>query len=235
MTLTLEKPMPTRWRFDQELDAIRAKLLSMSRAADLMLGDSVACLITQDTGLAQSVIERDEIIDDLDREIEAAALLLLATQQPVVGSDLRFLSAALKVIADLERIGDHAVNIAKVTQRMVAEGISYAPLVDFPRFIQIAHRMMSDSLNAFVGHDADLAHSVIERDDEADILYREAQRELRKAGQLSGEAGEVACPVRASYLLFVAHYLERVCDHCTNIAERVIFAETGEIVVPDRG
>jgi phosphate transport system protein len=235
MTATLERPARTRRRFDHELDALRAKLLLMSDAADSMLADSVSALMTQDTDAARAVIERDEVIDDLDREIEASALLLLATQQPVVGSDLRFLSAVLKVIADLERIGDHAVNIAKTTQRMAADRISYEPLVDFPRFIEIAQRMLNDSLHAFVAHDPGLAHAVIERDDEADVLYREAQRELLKVSEPIGKDFEGDCPVRASYLLFVAHYLERVCDHCTNIAERVIFAETGEIVVPERG
>jgi phosphate transport system protein len=232
--MTLEKPTTTRRRFDQELDGIRSKLLSMSDAADQMLLGAVRALITQDTVAAESVIAQDEIIDDLDREVEALVLLLLATQQPVVGSDLRFLSATLKVIADLERIGDHAVNVAKTTRRMAADGISYEPFVDFERFTQIAHGMLKDALRAFVKHDADLAHEVITRDDEADVLYREAQRELRRTG-LTGDDDHSACPVRASYLLFVAHYLERVCDHCTNIAERVIFAETGEVVVPERG
>lgn len=240
MTMTLDRsttnrPTTTRRRFDLELDAIRAKLLSMSETADQMLVQSVQALMAQNVEAAQAVIERDEVIDTLDREVEAAVLLLLATQQPVVGSDLRFLSATLKVIADLERIGDHAVNIARTTRRMAADAIGYEPFADFPRFIEIAQRMLSDALRAFVDHDAELAHDVIARDDEADVLYREAQRELRKTALPLGDTGESMCPVRASYLLFVAHYLERVCDHCTNIAERVIFAETGEIVVPERG
>jgi phosphate transport system protein len=235
MTMILEKPTATRRRFDQELDSIRSKLLSMSDTADQMLLGAVRALIAQDTAAAESVIARDEVIDDLDREIEALVLLLLATQQPVVGSDLRFLSATLKVIADLERIGDHAVNVAKTTRRMAADGISYEPLVDFERFIQISHGMLKDALRAFIEHDANLAHEVIARDDEADVLYREAQRELRKTVLPGSDEDQSPCPVRASYLLFVAHYLERVCDHCTNIAERVIFAETGEVVVPERG
>jgi len=235
MTMTLDRPAATRRRFDHELDAIRAKLAAMGEIADQMLMGAVQALMTQNIEAAEAVIERDELIDTLDREIEAIVLLLLATQQPVVGSDLRFLSATLKVIADLERIGDHAVNIAKTTRRMTADGIKYEPFVDLPRFSEIAHRMLSDALRAFIEHDSDLAHDVIARDDEADILYREAQRELRKTSQPFGDSGETVCPVRASYLLFVAHYMERVCDHCTNIAERVIFAETGEIVVPERG
>ncbi len=235
MTMTLDRPTTTRRRFDHELDSIRAKLLSMSEIADQMLAGAVQALMTQNIEVAAAVIERDELIDTLDREIEAIVLLLLATQQPVVGSDLRFLSATLKVITDLERIGDHAVNIAKTTRRMTADGIGYEPSADFPRFIKIAHRMLTDALRAFTEHDAELAHDVIARDDEADVLYREAQRELRKTSQPLMDSGETLCPVRASYLLFVAHYLERVCDHCTNIAERVIFAETGEIVVPERG
>ncbi len=210
-------------------------MLSMGEAAGQMLKGSVQALITQDIALAEAVINRDEIIDNLDREVEASVLLLLATQQPVVGSDLRFLSATLKVIADLERIGDHAVNISKTTRRMAADGLGYEPLVNFARFFEIADRMLTDAMRSFVAHDASLARDVIARDDEADVLYREAQRELRKTASPLSEESSDSCPVRASYLLFVAHYLERVCDHCTNIAERVIFAETGEIVVPERG
>lgn len=224
-----------RRRFDQEIETLRWRLQEMGTTADAMLGGAVEALQTQNLEVAETVINQDNIIDDLDRDIEAEALLLLATQQPVVGSDLRFVSATLKAITDLERIGDHTVNVAKTAQRMAHEEIRYeAGLVDFPRFVAIARRMLAGAIQAMVHHDTALAYEIIDMDDQADVLYREAQRDLRKAMQEPHD-GDPTRPVRASYLLFVAHYMERICDHCTNIAERFIFAETGEVVVPVRG
>jgi phosphate transport system protein len=153
-------------------------------------------------------------------------LRLLALQQPVMAYDLRFVGSAMKVVTDFERIGDHAVNIAKVAHRIRYAGIAYEPIVDFPRFQDIVCRMLADVTVAFANRDTMAAEAVIALDDEADVFYKETVRELRLAmtdGRVS--SGRV---LLCSHLLFVAHYLERIGDHSCNIAERILFMEKGK-------
>jgi phosphate transport system protein len=229
------RPLPTtRHRFDEELAQLEARLCAMGEAAAGMLEDAARALTHGDAALAQSVVDRDAHIDELDRAVEEGALLLVARQQPVA-SDLRLLGAALKITTDIERIGDHAVNIARVALRLKAAGLDYAPLVDLPRMAQIAVGMVRTVTGSLADHDLAAARAVIRRDDELDVLYKEAQRELRAAMQQAegtGVGGAAAvpaprCVLLASHLLFVAHYLERIGDHCTSIAERVEYQETG--------
>jgi phosphate transport system protein len=160
----------------------------------------------------------------MDADIEAQCLRLLALQQPIA-SDLRFIGSALKVITDIERIGDHAVDIAKVARRMGEEGIFYKPLVDIPRLGEMTTAMLHEALEAFVHHDMDRVNTVIGDDDAVDNMYRQIRADLRQIMQ-----DDPSSVVQASHLLFVAHYLERICDHCTNIAERVAFMETGRVL-----
>jgi phosphate transport system protein len=160
----------------------------------------------------------------MDADIEARCLRLLALQQPLA-SDLRFIGATLKVITDIERIGDHAVDIAKVARRMNDEALFYKPLVDIPRLGEMSGAMLHDALEAFVHHDLARVEQVIASDDAVDSLYRSMRADLRATMQR-----DPSSVVAASHLLFVAHYLERICDHCTNIAERVAFMETGRVL-----
>lgn len=224
----------TRHRFDEELAQLEARLCAMGDAAADMLEDAARALTHGDAALAQAVVDRDAHIDDLDRAVEEGALLLVARQQPVA-SDLRLLGAALKITTDVERIGDHAVNIARVALRLKAAGLDYAPLVDLPRMAEMAVSMVRAVTRSLADRDLAAARAVVRRDDELDILYKEAQRELRAAMQ-GGEAGAGSasaappsprCVLLASHLLFVAHYLERIGDHCTSIAERVEYQATG--------
>ncbi|MBC8104922.1 MAG: phosphate signaling complex protein PhoU, partial [Cytophagales bacterium] len=187
-TAAMNGPSTDRTRFSRDLDSIREKLLQMTGIADEMLTDAVEALLSQNASLGEVVIGRDDAIDDLDRQIDQEVLLLLTTEQPVACFSLRFLSATLKVTTDLERIGDHAVNIALSAQRMAEDGIGYESLMDVRKSLQIARGMLGDALQAFTQHDPRLATAVIERDDEADILYREAQRELRAAMQSEDSA-----------------------------------------------
>ena len=147
---------------------------------------------------------------------------LLALQQPMA-SDLRTIETILKIITDVERIGDHAVDIAQVARRLGAETL-YKPLVDIPRLAEMARAMLHDALEAFVHNDLDRVNQVIADDDAVDALYAQMTRDLQE--QMMGDP---TCVLQASYLLFVAHYLERICDHCTNIAERVAFMKTGQM------
>jgi len=213
-----------RIRFETALESVRAQFVAMGAATGAMVRDAAHALMTGNDALAASVVARDREVDELDRAIEAEALLLLATQQPVVASDLRFLATILKAITDLERIGDHAVNIAQVARRLIKAREPFDPgLADVAWFAATADQMIADTLRAFATRDLALAQTVIERDDEADIFYKETQRELRRRMQ-----DEPETVVQGSHLLFVAHYLERVCDHCANIAERLAYLETGQ-------
>lgn len=227
MTATLERTIPavpgtlTRQRLDNGIDALRGDLVHMMDAARYMLGDAMTALKTGDIALAQTVIERDAEVDELDRCIEARAISLVATQQPVA-YDLRFVSTALKVTTDIERIGDHAVNIARVVLRIVTCPVQIPIPIEIERMGVLSLQLLQTTAQAFTSDDAVTAQTVIERDDELDVLYREAQTELRH--RMTEDPSQ---SVAASHLLFVAHYLERVGDHCANAAERLDFLVTG--------
>ncbi|MBC8135058.1 MAG: phosphate signaling complex protein PhoU [Fibrella sp.] len=229
MTATIERPAPiaagilTRQRLDCGIDALRGDLVHMMDAASWMLKDAMTALQTGDTTLAESVIERDSEVDELDRCIETRAICLVATQRPVA-YDLRFVSTALKVTTDIERIGDHAVNIARVVIRLTKCPTPTPILLEIERMSSLSVQLLQITAEAFANDDSVTAQTVIERDDELDILYREAQTELRYR-----MIEEPSQSVAASHLLFVAHYLERVGDHCANAAERLDFLVTGRV------
>lgn len=210
----------TRQRFDDELTELRRTLLEMGTAVEEMVRDAILALTQQDMALAATILPRDDAVDRMDLDIEAHCLRLLARQQPLA-SDLRLIGCALKVITDIERIGDHCVDIARVAERMSREML-YKPLVDIPRMGELSQSMVHDALESFVHGDLARVDRVISDDDVVDALYARMRRELHTVMQQ--DPGSV---LLASYLLFVAHYLERICDHCTNIAERVAFLETG--------
>lgn len=193
----------------------------MGAATEELVRDAVLALTQQDMALAATIIPRDDAVDRMEIDIETLCLRLMARQQPV-SSDLRLIGSALKAVTDIERIGDHAVDISRVSQRMSRE-MFYKPLVDIPRMGEMARAMLHDALEAFVHRDLEMVEKVIAADDRVDALYARMRHELQEVMQR--ESGGAA--VQASYLLFVAHYLERICDHCTNIAERIAFIETG--------
>lgn len=215
-------PVMTRHHFDEELDALQESVLRMGAAVEEMVRDAVAALVTQDLALAGRIVARDDEIDGMDQDIEARCMRLLALQQPMA-SDLRTIETILKIITDVERIGDHAVDIAQVARRLGTETL-YKPLVDIPRLAEMARAMLHDALEAFVHHDLDRVGKVIADDDAVDALYAGMTRDLQ--AQMMQDP---TCVLQASYLLFVAHYLERICDHCTNVVERVAFMKTGQM------
>ena len=204
------------------LAELRRRILEMGAATEELVRDSLRALTEQDRFLAATIMPRDDIVDRMDIEIEAMCLRLLARPK-LSPEDLRVISAALKVITDIERIGDHAVDIAKISQRMGRE-LFYKPLVDIPRLGEMTRQMLHDALEAFVLRDLRRVEQVVANDDDVDALYARMRKELQLIMQ-----EDPSSALQASYLLFVAHYLERVCDHCKNIAERVGFMETGEI------
>ena len=206
--------------YGKDLGDLRRRLLEMGAATEELVRDAISALTNQDMALARTIIPRDDAVDIMDVEIEAMCLRLMSRPN-LAPVELRQIGTALKVITDIERIGDHAVDISKVAQRMGREML-YKPLVDVPRMGEMARQMLHDAMEALFRRDLDLVERIIKADDVVDALYSRMRRELQEVMQ-----SDPSSVMQASYLLFVAHYLERICDHCTNIAERVAFMETG--------
>ncbi len=209
--------------FDQELDALKNQLLLMGGRAEAIIEKSVAALGRRDAALAREVRADDHAIDRLEIDIEERCVGLLALRQPLA-ADLRSITAALKISNDLERIGDHAVNIAACAERL-AEAPALKPLVDIPRMADLAGSMLRDALDAFVRRDAVTARRLCRRDDEVDELNRQLFREL-----LSYMMEDPATITRAMDLILVARNLERVADLATNVAEEVVFIAEARII-----
>jgi phosphate transport system protein len=212
----------TRTHYDEELETLRHLLLKMGSQVDQMVAQAMDALTQQDLPLAEAVMRADDSVDDLDIQIESQCMRLIALQQPMA-RDLRLIGTALKVITDLERIGDHAVDIAKVARKLARDSF-YKPLVDLPRMSTMVRAMLHDALAAFVTHDLNLVERVVVADDEVDHLFHQIRAELHAAMERNSNL-----VVQASYLLFVAHYLERIADHTVNIAERVYYVETSSL------
>ena len=211
-----------RQSFRDELAALEQELLQMGMLTGSMLGQAVEAIHQNDVALAETVLAQDDDVDEMERRIEAQCIRLLALQQPMA-RDLRQVESALKVITDLERIGDHAVDIAKIARKLTQEFYLKAPLVDVGPLAKMAQTMLALSLQSLVQHDLTLAVQVCDDDDLADAAFKSLREELLELSQ-----AEPSRIFPASYLLLVAVYLERIADHATNIAERVCYIETGE-------
>jgi phosphate transport system protein len=211
-----------RARYDKAYREIVDSILKMGSMTDKAIQSSLSCLQNRDLTLAHEVVEHDEDINSLRFEIEQACLALIATQQPTA-SDLRAVIAAMNIVMDLERMGDHASGIAKTVIRMGDRPL-LKPLIDIPRMGQISREMLRNSLKAFVERDPISAKAIAQRDEEMDFLYKAIFNELVEIMASTPDSVE-----RATYLLWTAHNLERIGDRVTNIAERVIFMSTGDI------
>ena len=212
----------TRQSFHDELAALEQELLHMGALTGTMLGQAVEAVQRSDALLAETVLSQDDAVDEMDRRIEAQCIRLLALQQPMA-RDLRQIESALKVITDLERIGDHAVDIAKIARKLTQEFYLKAPLLDIGPLALTAQTMLHQSLESLVRHDLELAVRVCENDDEADDAFKTLRDELLAMTQ---DKPSLVFP--ASYMLLAVVYLERIADHATNIAERVYYIETGD-------
>ena len=209
--------------FDQELQGLKDALLAMGGRAEAVIQKSVEALKRRDPRLAEEVIADDAAIDRLEIEIDEGCVSLLALRQPMA-VDLRFITGVLKISNDLERVGDHAVNIAGSAQRLAVEP-ALKPLVDIPRMADLAAGMLREALDAFVRRDAAAARRVVERDDEVDNLNRQLFREL-----ISFMIEDARTITRAMELVLVARNLERVADLATNVAEEVVFIAEARII-----
>jgi phosphate transport system protein len=205
-----------RHHFEEDLQALKNRLLNMGALVEERVHQAILALIERRPEVTERIIAGDQDVNDLQIEIDDRCLKLLALQQPMA-SDLRLITSAMKINADLERIGDQAVNIAENAARVLAHP-PLKPLLDLPRMAEIAERMTRDSLDAFVRRDPDLARSILARDDEVDQLKDQVFRVL-----LTYMMADPATIERALGLILVSRNIERIADHATNIAEDVIF------------
>ncbi len=212
-----------REHFIQQLRSLEDDLLRLASLAETAVGRSIIALKNQDVDEARRVIAADDIIDRHQYALEDRALLLIARQAPMA-ADLRMISAVISIASELERIGDYAEGIAKITIRGANEPL-LKPLIDVPRMADKAQHMLREAVDAFVNRDVEAARRLADEDDEVDELTTQVQNEL-----LSYMLRDPSNIERALHLMFVAHNLERVADRTTNIAERLIFLVTGEIV-----
>ncbi len=199
-----------------ELNKLKENLLKMAGLAEKAISNAIEALVKRDTGLAEATIREDEKINKLELVLDEQCLKLLALHQPVA-ADLRFITSAMRINTELERIGDQAVNIAERIISLNQEP-QLKPYIDLPRMAEITQSMVKDVLDAFVNGDAKLARSVCERDDEVDALNDQVFREL-----LTYMISDPKTITRSVHLMIVSRCMERIADHATNIAEGVIF------------
>lgn len=209
-----------RNRFDRELDLLNQELIDMGNAIESSIEAAVTALIEQNIDLAKRVIEGDKEINNIEKDIEKRCLKLLLQQQPVA-SDLRMISSALKMITDMERIGDQASDISEITIRLANEKY-IKQLIHIPQMATATIKMVKDSIDAFVKRDLDLAVSVIYYDDVVDDLFNIIKNEVIDLIRESMDNGEQAVD-----FLMIAKYFERIGDHAENIAEWVYYSIEG--------
>lgn len=208
--------------YDRALIQINAQILKMSELVDRKLSQAMDSLINQDEKLARMLIEGDDEVDLLDEELEMNALEIISLQQPV-DSDLRFLTSAIRISHELERIGDYACDIAEISIMLIGKGPYFKPLVDIPYMGELVKKMMHKSINAYIKKDLTSAMQLDDDDWDVDKLFQRLFKELTDYMKSNPELIE-----QASNLLLVARYLERIGDHIVNIAEKTVFSLNGE-------
>ena len=208
--------------FDQQLSALQQEVEVLAGIVEKSINRAVDALKRRDLEESQRVIQDDDYIDQKRFEIEERCIDLIATQQPMA-RDLRVIIALLHIVVELERMGDYAEGIAKISIAM-GDSPPLKPLIDIPRMAEKATEMLRDSIDCLLNRDLVKAHQVCQADDEVDDLYDQVYREL-----LLFMIQDPQTIQRATYLLWVSHDLERIADRATNIAERVIFLVTGKL------
>jgi len=210
-----------RQSFDVELESMHHDLIRMGSVVEKQIDDCITALLRQDGEMAQRIIDDDDIVDKMETDIEEKCVKLIARQQPLA-IDLRRIFTTIKIVTDLERIADHAVDIAKVTIRIKDEKY-IKPLIDIPRMAEIVQGMIRDSLDSYVKLDTNMAETIGKRDDEIDGIYKQVFREL-----LVFMMEDPKTITQATQFLFICKFLERIADHVTNICEWTVYLVTGE-------
>lgn len=213
----------TRETLDRKTQELLNEILFLGSMVEDAIINSVEALKQQDIEAAQRIYNGDKEINEKRYEIENDALILIATQQPMA-RDLRVMASILEIAGELERMGDYAKGIANITIRIGNEPL-IKPLIDVPRMAEITADMLHRALGAFAAHDLETAQIIPKEDDDVDVLYNQVYREL-----LTFMIKDPSTIDNATYLLWVAHNLERTADRVTNICERTLFVESGELV-----
>ncbi len=218
----MESASHARHTLSAEISELEHDLLEMGSLAEGMISRAVDALMNLDTALAHEVLEMDDEVDQRDLDIENRCLKLLALQQPMA-SDLRVIGTAMKMITDVERIGDLAVDVAKASLKIEKE-LGETGYVDIRKIAGVARAMFREALEAYVRRDMDMVMGVIAKDDQVDELYREFRGQIHE--HMREHPEDV---VSASWMLLCIHHIERIADHAVNIAERVAFMVTGQL------
>lgn len=211
-----------RQNFEEQLSELQQDILRMSSIVEDMIRTGMHSLVHRDPEAANRAIQMDDLVDDLNLRIEDLCIHLLAKQQPMA-RDLRQIAGALKIITDIERMGDYSVDLAKMSIRLI-DSPSSQPLVKLQRMSEIVIRMIRETLQAFVQRDLELVQCMIDGDDEVDRLNREVHSEMLVQMQNNPVHSETWIGI-----LLMSRMLERIADHCTNVGERVYYMETGEL------
>lgn len=215
--------MPLIQRHFEEIEQeLKVRILHMGSLAEEMIHTAIHALIDRDKKVLNMVYEKEKEVNGLHIEIDDRCFKFLALQQPA-GADLRFIMAAVKINADLERIGDQAVNISQTTEHLLTHPPLERKLFDIPRMAELANKMLKESLDSFVKKDVKMAQRVVSRDAEENQLKSEAFNELSQLMQSDSSTIQ-----RALSLILISRNLERIADHATNIAEDVIFMVLGK-------
>lgn len=213
--------MPTRQKFDNDLEDLRLNIIDLGKIVDQQIGLAVESMVNQDMECANTVVVGDLAVNNLQAIIEKQCILLIATQQPFA-RDLRKLVAGFKIAIYLERMGDLSVDLAKLTLRIGHEKL-IKPLIDIPRMSVLVQEMLNKGLKAYIQEDCEAATLMALMDDEIDQIYSQVFDELKLI--MMKEASKVN---QANYLLFACRFLERLGDYCTNIAEEIMYLCTGK-------
>lgn len=221
----MEPPTPhgpgSRVQYDQQLHELQQDVLRMSSLVEQMLHKAMLAYIRREPGLIAEVMDLEDSVDKYDQDIETECLHLLALQNPMA-RDLRIIAAALKIITDVERIGDYCIDIAKMASRMADKSPVHPP-ADLSNMADIVSQMLRETLQAFVTRDLQLVHDMIDHDDAVDRYNRMIIAEMIEHIKSDSSIAE-----QAIAHIMVARYLERIADHVTNVGERVFYLETGE-------
>ncbi len=213
--------MPLRQEFERELKILHKDLIKMGTIIEKSMDDAILALMTHDIALAKSVIERDDIIDTMEVNIEKDCLLLIARQQPLA-TDLRDIASVLKMITDLERIADNCSDICEYVLKLADEEY-VKPLVHIPEMAEAVKKMVKDTIDSYVNQDLDLAKDVCKQDDNVDSYFNKLIGELTEIIQ-----AKPSMTKQCINFIFIVKYLERIGDHSTNVAEWIIYTVTGE-------
>ncbi|TCK98781.1 PhoU-like phosphate uptake regulator [Natranaerovirga hydrolytica] len=214
--------MPIRQEFLKELEVLHKNVIKMGSLIEQSIDETIEALIKQDVSLAQEVIKKDDVIDELEIEIERECIMLIAKQQPIA-SDLRKIASVMKIITDLERIADHCADISKYTIKLSNEKY-IKPLIHIPEMAKQVKEMVRETIDAFISNNIHKANEIREKDDEIDRYFDIIVKELSERMESKPEV----VPQCINFI-FIVKYLERMADHSTNIAEWVQYIVTGDM------